>query len=316
MESIAVGIDVSKDILDVYIDCPGSAKRLRLSNDVKGIAKLKAALKGGNFLIALEASGRYEAKVRHALENAGFEVRVQNPRLIRRLAEGLGIQAKTDLIDAHLLARTANLCARNEPRSKEREILGDLQRTISMLKKERTAHLKRLAAPGFCPLAAKSLSQLVKAIDKEICALEKAFEKEVANTQLQETYKLCQTIPGVGPALARTAVCELPENLQNWTPRQIASYAGLAPLDDSSGKRQGYAKLGKHGNMHLKAALYMPALTLLSKAEWAKTIYRKLRAKGKAHQQAIVAIMRKLLLQLVAILKRGTAWQPVPTKGT
>lgn len=167
MERIAtpVGIDVSKDSLDVFIERPEGSSRLRFPNTEAGVRKLKSRLGEGSFIIALEASGRYEALVRHELEAASYEVRVQNPRMIRRLAEGLGVQAKTDLIDAQLLARTAGLCAKNEPRSKERERLGDIDRTIAALEQERCAHLKRLGMPGFCPVAARSLQRLVKALE-------------------------------------------------------------------------------------------------------------------------------------------------------
>lgn len=317
MSSITcVGIDVAKDNLDVYIEGRGDPQRLRVSNTREGIDALKVALGSAPCLIALEASGRYEAKVRHELQACGHDVRVQNARLVRRLAEGLGVQAKTDLIDAQLLARTVNLCAPNEPRSKEREALGDIERTISALKRERSTHLKRLAAPGYSCIAAKVLQRLVKALSREIAGLEKAFESEVAKTSLGEGYELCQSVPGVGPALARVAVCELPESLAGWSVRQISCYAGLAPLDDSSGKRKSASRLSRHGNMHLKAALYMPALALVRRDTWAKGLYARLKASGKAHQQAIVAVMRKLLLQLVAVLRRGTAWQPVPPKNT
>jgi len=99
---------------------------LSFSNDRLCVAQLKSELGEGDYLITIEASGRYEALARHELEAAGHRVRLQNPRQVRRLAEGMGSQAKTDLIDAQILARTAELCADNEPRSKEREMLGDI----------------------------------------------------------------------------------------------------------------------------------------------------------------------------------------------
>src|SRR5579862_6692568 len=103
MKSITcVGIDASKDRLDVLIDRP-QKRRLSYSNDKRGIALLKVELGGGQYIVAIEASGRYEALVRHELEAAGHQVKLQNPRQVRRLAEGMGTQAKTDLIDAQIL---------------------------------------------------------------------------------------------------------------------------------------------------------------------------------------------------------------------
>lgn len=315
MKSITatVGIDVSKERLDVYIEGPSGASRMQVTNNARGIKSLLEAIPPGS-VVALEATGRYEAKVRHAMDASGMDVRVQNPRLVRRLAEGLGVQAKTDLIDAQLLARTADLCAPNAPRSKEREQLADLGRTIETLKRERTGHMKRMKSPGFSQVAAKALGCIIRAIEREIAKLEAAFVKEVASTQLGSAYELARSVPGVGAVLARVAICELPEDLSGWSVRQIAAYAGLAPMDNASGKKQGPAKLPKHGNMHLKAALYMPAMAAMTHNTWATELYLKLRAKGKAHQQAIVAVMRKLLLHIVAVLKRGTAWQPAPAR--
>jgi len=228
----------------------------------------------------------------------------------------MGVQAKTDQIDAKILAQTAELCAPSQPRSKEREALGDLSRSIGMLKKDRSGHLKRMKVPGFSKVAAQSLERLVKAIDKELLALEKAFVRAVGQSAWAGRYQASLTIPGVGPHLARCAICELPENLESWAPRQLASYAGVAPCDDSSGKRIGLSRVSKHGNAFLKAALYMPAMSLVRCDTWARQVYRRLRQKGLTHQQAIIPVMRKLLHQVVAVQKRGSAWQPDPPKRT
>lgn len=221
MESITrVGIDVSKDWLDVLIDRPRS-KQLRFCKDAEGITELTFALGRGNYVIALEATGRYESLVRHGLEATGYTVRVKNPRQMRRLAQGLGVQAKTDGIDAKLLAQTAQLGSKTSPRSKEREALGDLSRTIECLKKERARHKKRVQVPGFSACAASSLLAVVKAIDAEVKKLEKAFVALVRKSSLAGRYDLALSVCGVGPHLARIAVCELPENLQDWSVRQL-----------------------------------------------------------------------------------------------
>jgi transposase len=310
-----VGIDTSKDILEVHIEGQ-SNRHFRVSNDEDGVARLKQELGEGDYLVGIEASGRYEAFVRHELQAAGYNVKLQNPRQVRRLAEGLGKQAKTDGLDAQLLARTAGLCAPNEPRSKEREELTDVSRAIECLKQEKAGHLKRIQVPGYSQIAAEGLKRVVAALEKEIQALEKKFVALVKSGSQKERYELALSVPNVGPILARVAVCELPEDLQSWSIRQLSSYAGVAPIDDSSGKKILPPRVPRHKNAHLKAALYMPAIGALQKQAWANRTYSRLRARGLTHQQAAVAIMHKLLFHLVAVLKRGSAWKAEPPSMT
>jgi transposase len=280
-----------------------------VSNDEPGLAKLKSFLGEDPRLISLEASGRYESLARHELEAAGYLVKVLNPRKARRLAEGLGINAKTDRVDAKALARMGELSSTTKPRSKERELLGDVSRSIDTLKKDRAAHLKRMKVPGFSKEAINSLKRVVKAIDREIENLGKEFVRLVRESSAGEKYKLLQTIPGVGPELARICVCELPEDIENWSSKQVCAYAGVAPIDDSSGKRNGPARVPQHANFHLKAGLFMPALGLMQRDPWASDTYARLKARGLEHQQAAIVLMHKLLVRIVAVLKRGTAWQ-------
>lgn len=316
MESItSVGIDASKDRLEVLIDRPDNRRHI-YNNDKSGVSQLKKELGQGNYVIAIEATGRYEALVRHELEAAGYTVRVQNPRQVRRLAEGMGTSCKTDKIDAKVLAATALLCAANEPRSKEREALTDISRTIQSLKTEKSNHFKRMQVPGFSPVAIKSLKSVVAALNKQILKLEKEFVTLVKASSFAEKYRTALTVPNIGPVTARVAICELPENLHNWSIRQLSTYGGVAPLDESSGKKTLPSKLSKHKNVHLKAALYMPAMCALQRQKWAQDTYRRLVAKGLTHQQAIVPIMHKVLFHLVAVLKRGSAWEAEPPKKT
>lgn len=306
-----VGIDVSKDRLDVYIERDHNC-RLEFPNDGPGVQRLVRELAGSPCIVAMEASGRYEGAARHALEAAGLAVVLQNPRQVRRLAQGLGLDAKTDRLDARLLARTSDLCAPNNPRSVDRERLGDLSRLIERLKLERSGHLKRLQVPGLYKAAAESLGRIVLALEAEIRALCAEFDRTVAGTDLGPAYRLAQSVPGVGPNLARVAVCELPQDLGRWSVRQVSRYAGVAPLDNSSGSRTSPSRLPRHKNVRLKAALYMPALSLVKSGGWARKVYDAQRAKGLTHQQAVVPIMHKLLFHIVAVMKRGTPWMEEP----
>lgn len=309
-----VGIDAAQEWLDVEVERPHS-KRRRFTNDVDGLLQLIGFLGKGDFVIAVESSGRYEALARHMLEASGYVVRLKNPRQMRKLAEGLGVQAKTDLVDARFLAETADLGKSTEPRSKEQEELGDLSRTIQSLKKDRSGNLKRIKVPGLSPLAIRSIQAVVAALDKEIQTLEAEFVKVVKRSSLSHRYELALSVPGVGPALARVLVCELAEKLENWSSRQICSYAGVAAIDDSSGKAASVARVPRHSNTHLKAGLYMPAISAIATQTWAKTMYRRLRTHGRAHQQAVVAVMHKLLIHVIAVLKRGSPWQAEPLRG-
>ena len=317
MESITlVGIDTGKDWLDLLINRPQCRKH-RFSNDLQGIEGIKSQLGEGNYIIAIEATGRYEALAHHELKAAGYTVRVKNPKQVRRLAQGLGLQAKTDGLDAQFLADTAALGPDTQPRSKERESLGDISRSIGTLKKDRANYLKRIQVPGVNPVAIRSYKSVVKALGSEIKKLEKHFVavmKKKTKSLLSQRYKLALSVSGVGPVLARIAVCELPENLHSWSIRQISSYAGVAAMDNSSGKSAFPAHVPRHANTHLKGGLYMPAVALVATQDWAKDTYARLRARGATHQQAIVPIMHKLLFHLVAVLKRGSPWEGEPPK--
>jgi transposase len=319
MDSIAipVGIDVSKDTLDTFMDRPKGRKRMKCRNDEDGARAIVAELQdGGPYRIAMEATGRYESLLFRKLEEAGFEAAVQNPRLARHLAIGLGVEVKTDPIDAENLALTATVCKRTVPRSRLRESLGDMERTISSLTQERSAHKKRLQVPGFDLHVAEIVETIVAALDAQIARLERLFEAEVRKSVLAERYKLCQTVPGVGPATARVFVAELPEDLSGWTIRQICSYAGLTPLDNASGKSVKRSRLKLHGNMFLKAATYMPAVNLLARDPQAKALYARLREHDRSHRQAIVPIMHLVARRVAAVVKRGSPWQGDPPERT
>jgi transposase len=171
-----------------------------------------------------------------------------------------------------------------------------------------------MKVPGFSPEAIRALQAVVKTIDSQIEKLEKRFAGLAKKSSFAARYELALSVEGVGPVLARIAISELPENLHDWSTRQISSYSSVACMDNSSGTSVLNGTVPNHGNSHLKAGLYMPAVGLVATREWAKRTYSRLRAKGKTHQQAIIAIMHKLLIHLIAVLKRGSPWQAEPPK--
>lgn len=312
--AVSVGIDVSKDALEVCALRESGPKRLSVPNTKEGIEKLIAFLGPECGPVSMEATGRFESLAERSLRQAGYEVKVQNPRLAKRLAEGMGASAKNDRLDAESLASSAPFCKAAHPKSEERERLCDISRAVRALTNSRSGYLKRLKTPGLAPAAAESYRRIAEDLKREISLLKKRFKQEIKETAFFERWKLLQTVKNVGEDAARAAVCELPEDLSLWTPKQIASYAALVPAERSSGKSKSKAELKKHGNMHLKSALYMPAISMIRNDPEARRIYADGLAKGKTHRQAVVPVMHKLFRQIVAVAKRGTAWQPVPPK--
>jgi len=304
--SLEVGIDVSKDHLDVCIE---GHKPFRIPNTLDSCKQLALRLAPGS-TIHLEASGGYERTPRAALRSSGFEVRTLDPLKVRRMAQAKSRGVKTDPIDAAHLARCGRDLVAQGDKSEEREALANLSRAIDEIKRAAGQMKLRAQVPGLDSTTKKAYWQVVRSLTTQALCLEKEFVKRVKASSLREKYELALTVPCVGACTARVVICETAEDLGPFTASQIASYAGVAPIDDSSGKRAS-ARV-RRGNARLKAALYMPALGSIRFQPWAKDLYARLRAKGRGHQQAIVAVMRRLLIRLIAVLKRGSAWQPEP----
>ena len=304
-----VGIDVAKDSLDVSID---GARCFRVKNDESGCLCLAERL-GRACVVHLESSGGYERLAVRTLRAYGIQVGVHDPLKAKRLFQATGFKAKTDALDARSLAKLGSLLEERKPKSLEREGLCDCSRAIEALKTSAAEFLVRAKASELDPTAKAAYLAAAKGLKEQAKALEKRFEARVKASTFAERYRLALSVPGAGKTLARLCVCELPDDLSPYEAKQIACYAGLAPIDDSSGSRTKRPRLGR-GNVRLKSGTYMPALSAMRSQSWARDLYARLRAKGRLHQQAIVAVMRRLLVRVVAVLKRGTPWQEVPPK--
>jgi transposase len=302
-----VGIDVDSIYLVTSID---QAKPVRIRNEELAIRPFIASLPPGA-LIHLEASGGYERVVRRLLRESGFTVRTHNPLKARRLAQARGPRAKTDPLDAVGLSRSGHLLPPTSTRTDERQKLADLSRAKEAITRTAGQYKVRAKAPDLDEDARTALLEVIEFLESKAKELEKQFETRVRATSYFREYQLCQSLDGVGKATARVITCELPEDFMERTGPELCSYGALAPVDCSSGKR-GRASLGK-GNTRLKKALYMPALWALGHQTWAKELYARLRAKGRPHNSAIVAVMRRLFLRIIAVLHRGTPWIPEPT---
>ena len=305
-----VGIDVHKASLQVSID---KGKPFNVANDQPGIEHILLPQIPKGSTVHVEASGGYERLLRRLLEEHGIACKLHNPRKIERLADVLGRPAKTDNLDAILLCQAGPLVKGHEDRGHEQEKLSDVSRAIESLKVSRSEFKKQAQKPGLPPCCAKAYAGSILHLDKEIKKLEKALLEAILKSKYESQYKLALSVNCIGPATAATLVSELPPNLYQASAHQIVAYGSLAPKDDSSGKRNGPKHLAP-GNMHIKNAMYMPAMVAIKTQEWARGLYKRLRSKGRAHQQAIAAVMRKLLERVIVVIQRGTAYQPAPPK--
>jgi transposase len=307
MDTIVVGIDVSKDRLDVHVRPAGTA--LSFGRDAAGIEALVSELAGiAPLVIAVEATGGFETVVVASLAAAGLPVVVVNPAQVRAFATALGQRAKTDPIDAQVIAHFA---AATKPQVRElpdtaTQALADLvarrRQIIQMIVAER-AREKRASAR-----ARKSIVRLLKTLQSELSALDADIDESVRGSSVwREKEDLLASVPGVGPTIARTMLAEMPE-LGSLDRRQIAALAGLAPYTRQSGKWRGKSFISG-GRASVRTILFMGALTAMRWNPTLRTFHQRLRSAGKPKMVAIIAVARKLLTILNAILRDKTKWQ-------
>lgn len=309
---IAAGVDVSKDALDLCI-LPLGIER-RFSNDRKGVGKLLRLLSDKDVRrVVLEASGGYERRLRAALDEARVPAACVEPRRVRRFAQALGVQAKTDRLDARVLARFA-LDARPEPRplpEPERRALRELVAHRSRLVETRVAERSRLDRaedPWVRRSAALHLRRLDRAIDAADAELRRRIEAREDWTAL---LRLLRSVPGVGEVVAQVLLVELAE-LGKLGRGEIASLAGLAPFPRESGTLKG-KRFIRGGRAEVRRALYMAALVAVFKAHSdLRGFYLRLVERGKPKKLALAAVMRKLLVALNAMVRDGRPWDPRP----
>jgi transposase len=311
---MTVGIDISKDWLDVA--CFPAAPGTRLANTACGHAALIAWLAGiaeahgAPPRVVFEATGAYHRGLAQALERAGWRYCKLNPRRPRQFARAVGRLAKTDPIDAALLARMGHVLEL-EPERPQGETQGDLNALTSArraLVKERTALMARRATAGHA-LVLSQLDRRRAAIEADIAEIDAALATLVgADEALSARAAILASIPGFGTISATTILAEMPE-LGAMGGKQAAAMAGLAPITRSSGRWQGRAFIGG-GRGDLRRALYMPALVATRFNPDLRATYERLVAAGKPKKLALVAVMRKLLVLANALLRDGRKWTP------
>jgi len=305
----SAGVDISKDSLDAHLHPAG--RRRRFSNDAKGCAALIAWLGDVTVArIAFEPTGAYHHAFERRLAAAGLPLVKVNPRQARRFAEALGQNAKTDPIDADLLARFAALL---EPPvrpvvSAALDTMKELHIARRALVKDRVAALNRESTRRSALLKRQARERL-RQIDRQIAAIDAALRVELsADPALEARFDILQSIPGIGAATALAILIEMPE-LGAIEHRSAASLAGLAPIARDSGRTRG-KRFIRGGRAQLRHALYMPALVAARCNPQLKAKYEALRAAGKPPKVAITAVMRKILILANALLRDRRTWTP------
>lgn len=308
MEAIAifVGIDVSKARLDVAVRPWGQSESV--TNDEAGIKSLVKRL--GEIqpaLIVLEATGGVERQLTRALVNAELPVVVINPRQVRDFAKATGQLAKTDSIDALVLARFAE-AVRPALRPLPDEVTLELRGLIArrrQLTEMIVAERNRLG--GASKTVRKRIDAHVRWLEAELQRADGDLDQSIRQSPIwQEKEDLLRSIPGIGPVISRTLLAELPE-LGGLNRKQIASLVGIAPLNRDSGTLRGRRAIWG-GRASVRAALYMAALVASRRNSVISVFYKRLRTAGKAPKVALVACMRKLLTIINSMINHKTRW--------
>lgn len=305
--TVCVGIDVSKDRLDVHVRPGGEA--FHVPRDGEGLGALVerlGALPCG--IVAVEATGGFETVVAAALAGAGLPVVVVNPAQIRHFAQALGKRAKTDPIDAAVIAHFAEAtkpAVRPLPDEATR-LLADLvtrrRQIVTMIGAERQRE-KRAPAR-----VRKSILRLIKALEKELASLDRDIDDSVRGSPAWRAREdLLSSVPGVGPTIARTLIAELPE-LGSLDRRQVAALVGLAPFTRQSGQWRGRSFIGG-GRAGVRSLLFMGAMVGIRHNPVLKAFRDRLVEAGKPRMVALIATARKLLTILNAILRTGQPWR-------
>jgi len=307
---VYVGIDVAKRRLDIALWPTGEQRTL--ANDATDINELVTWLQTQQpTLIVLEATGGYERAVVASLSAAALPVVVVNPRQVRDFARAVGRLAKTDTLDAAVLARFAE-AVKPSPRPlphAQMELLRALVTRRRQVVEMLTAERQRLASAQ--PPVQGLIQAHIAGLEQELAHLEQELDRTLRQSPLwRAKERLLRSVPGIGPTVATVLLAEMPE-LGQLDRRQVAALAGVAPLNRDSGQHRGRRSVWG-GRATVRTALYMAALAGTRWNPVLKNCYQRLLASGKAKKVALVACMRKLLTILNAMLRDGTAWQEVP----
>jgi len=302
-----VGVDVGKSTLDIFIleldihwQCDNSEEAIKTL--VTRLARYKLSR------VVVEATGGYERKLVYAMAEKELPVVVVQPMQVRQYAKAQGILAKTDKMDARILAEFGAVI-KPEVRliqTKNIRFIRDLLARRRQLMEARTQELNRIQK------AEKALqathARLIKMFDKEVQWVDKHLSKEISEvTEWQQTYDLLKSVPGIGDGVAHTLLGELPE-LGSLTSRQVGALCGLAPYNRDSGQMKGKRRI-KGGRAPIRTMLYMAMMSAIQHNPVMKKFFKRLVAEGKHKKVALTACMRKMMTILNAMVRDGKRWQ-------
>jgi transposase len=303
-----VGIDVSKDRLDIHVR-PGD-EAFAVSRDGKGLEQLAERLRElAPALVAVEATGGFEVIVAAAIAGAGLPLAVVNPAQIRHFAQAVGKRAKTDPVDAGVIAHFAE-AVRPVPRALPdeaarllAELVGRRRQIIDMIVAERQREKRATNVR-----VRKSLARHIAVLEKELMEIDGDIDTLVRGSPVWRAKEdLLASVPGIGKIIARILIAELPE-LGNLNRREIAGLAGLAPYTRQSGKWRGKSMIAG-GRTTVRSATFLGALVATRHNPVLKAFYQRLLQAGKPKMVALIAVARKLLTVLNAILRDNRPWQ-------
>lgn len=301
-----IGIDISKDTLDAHRQTDG--RHARFGNDRAGLMALRRWIGKAPVRVVYEATGRYHRDMEGALDAAGHALVKVNPGRARRFAQAAGYGAKTDRVDAAMLARMGMALDLDATpvRSESMHEIKELHVARLGLIKDRTACRNRLQAARNKVVLAQLRARL-RQVEGQIEQIDTELHRLVmADPALAHRFGILLSIPGIGPVAGIAMIVEMPE-LGALDGKEAASLAGLAPITRKSGKWKGQSRIGG-GRRGLRRALYMPALVTIRHNTELAQVYRTLCGAGKPAKVAITAVMRKLLLLANALIRDDRKW--------
>lgn len=309
--SVTVGIDVAKAHVDVCVLGVASGVQ-RFANDADGHSALAAALLPlGAGLVVMEATGGYEAALACALQASGLPVAVLNPRQARDFARSMGRLAKTDAVDARMLAEMAAVLVHREDLARfVRPVADECQQWLAALVTRRRQLLAMLGSERQrLQITPRKLHPSIEAIIAAIKAQLDDLQAQMMD-HVREHFSgldgLLQSTSGIGPVASATLIAQLPE-LGRLNRREIAALVGVAPMSNDSGNRKGRRRV-QGGRFEIRRVLYMATLTAARYNPVIRAFYERLKAAGKLPKVALVACMRKLLTMLNAMVRTGKPW--------
>jgi len=307
--TVFVGVDVSKGSLDIYR--PDTEQRLKIDNSEAAVAEFCQTLqeKKRSLLVVMEATGGYETLLVNQLALHDLEAAVVNPRRVRDFAKGIGVDAKTDLIDAQILSKYGEVVCpkpmvmKSEHEQKHAALVARRSQLLELINQENN-RLKQ----SWDNDAKQSIRDVLEMLKKQRKSSDSQLAKMLQeDTENQRTIEILQSVKGVGPVMISTLIAELPE-LGKLNRAEVAKLVGVAPINRDSGKKSGKRFIGG-GRGQVRRVLYMATIVAIRHNPTIRAFYQHLKSKGKVSKVAIVACMRKFITILNLLVKTDQPWQ-------